>query len=123
MASDEEIDFSTLDGRKLSPQEWVDLRRNAIRRAGRLRAEANREMVIKLAAAVSSSANHAIRAVAKVRAWLKSRLDDRHDVARLQSLDDRALQDLGIRRSEIESFVHAHGGDDTRIQRDKPLAA
>jgi uncharacterized protein YjiS (DUF1127 family) len=123
MADDREIDFSTLDWRELDQHQWIALRRNAIQRARRLRLETYRAVACGLAAAISGIAVGAGRTLSGAFARLKTASGDRHAITRLQSLDDRTLQDLGLRRSEIESFVHAHGGDETRIRRDRPMAA
>ena len=123
MASDDELGFTALDWRELTPQQWNELRRNAIRRAELLRQESNRALARKLAGSVLNGAARVLYALSDALAWLKAAADQRTAVTRLQKLDDRPLNDIGMDRSEIESVVRAHGGDKTRVRRDPQLAA
>ena len=123
MARDDEFSFTRLDWRELSPQQWSELRRNAIRRAELLRQQSNREIMRKLTGSVLNGIVRVVYALSDALAWLKAAADERTAIARLQKLDDRALKDIGMDRSEIASVVRANGGDNTRIRRDTRRAA
>lgn len=119
MSTDDEIDFSVLDMRTLDPDAYDEMRRMVIGRAHRLRSQYALALFVGLFAAgagVARSGRAMLNRVRKARA-------DRQAIARLHLLDDGALKDIGIRRSEIESVVHGHGADETRTRRDRQLAA
>lgn len=63
-------------------------------------------------------AGHKVLGVAR-RAWSRywTRRAARDTVAVLRALDDRALKDIGLDRSEIESVVHASAKGERRICR------
>ena len=127
MLTDDEIDFAALDHRALSPHDWDVLRRRAIERAHRTRSELAKALARQLIAAIRQglidAVNAGIAALAHWRSSLAANRDDRAAIARLHALDDCALKDIGIRRTEIESIVHAHGNDDTRARRNERMAA
>jgi uncharacterized protein YjiS (DUF1127 family) len=118
MPTDDEIDYSTLDRRALTADAYDEMRRMAIRRAHRLRSQYVRAILVgpfRAMAGMVRSVRVMLRRAHKARA-------DRRAIARLHSLDDSALKDIGIRRSEIESVVHGDGIDETRTRRDQRLA-
>jgi uncharacterized protein YjiS (DUF1127 family) len=119
----EESDLSDRNVRSLSPEEWDELRREAIRRAHRARTELFLELLRKFSGALRAGLLMPVQgALAALERWRANR-QDRAAIARLHALDDGALRDIGIRRSEIESIVHAHGNDTTRTRSDERLAA
>ena len=104
----------------LPPDEWERARQRIIGRAQAARARALRELdravlrpVATLAAAVAATAGKWWRAYALRR-------ERNAAVRELRALDDRALKDIGINRSEIEWVVD--GQDDTRL-RDATITA
>jgi uncharacterized protein YjiS (DUF1127 family) len=119
MSTDDEIDYLTLDTRALAADAYAEMRRNAIRRAHRLRSKYLLATLVGLFTAIAAAARSARAMLRRVR---KAR-SDRQAIARLHSLDDGALKDIGIRRSEIESVVHGHGADETRMRHPARLAA
>jgi uncharacterized protein YjiS (DUF1127 family) len=127
MLTDGETDFSALNLRDLSPEDWTALRRRAIERAHRTRSQMVKALTVQLVAAVGHSLMEALRAGVGTLALWRSHLivsrEDRAAIARLRALDDRALKDIGIPRTEIESIVHAHGRDTTRTPRADRMAA
>jgi uncharacterized protein YjiS (DUF1127 family) len=104
----------------LTPDEWARARRRIIGRAQAARARALRD----LAGAVLRPVHTLARAVAATAGkWWRAyalRRERNAAVRELRALDDRALKDIGINRSEIEWVVD--GGDDTRL-RDATIAA
>ena len=116
---EDDFNFSGRDWRDLSPQQWTEARREIICRAHSMRSQAAR----KFAVFVFTSFVDALRFVRGRYASLKAAQIERHAIARLQSLDDHALSDIGIRRSEIESIVNAKGCDVTRRRGNCPVAA
>ena len=117
--SEDDFNFSGRDWRDLSPQQWTEARREIVCRAHSLRSQAAR----KLAVFIFESFVDALRFVRDCYANLKNAQIERAAIARLQSLDDHALSDIGIRRSEIESIVNAKGCDATRRRSNCPVAA
>jgi len=113
MAADEEIDFSTLDWRRLTAAERVDLRPAFVRHAHSLRSECALAMIT----AVAGVSRRAVKAIGNAVCRLREVLAERAAVSKLHALDDAALRDIGIRRSEIESIVHGGDKDHTRVQR------
>ena len=123
MATDDGQDFTCVDWRELTPEQWSELRRNAIQRAELLRHQSNVAMLRKAAALIRNGAARIADSMSNTFAWLKTAADRRAAIKRLQKLDDRVLKDIGMDRSEIETVVHAHGGDKTRLRRDTQIAA
>jgi uncharacterized protein YjiS (DUF1127 family) len=119
MSTDDEIDYPTLGTRALDADAFAEKRLYAIRRAHRLRSQAALAMLVGLFTAMVDLVSTAGAMLGRVR---KARAD-RQAIARLHSLDDGALKDIGIRRSEIESVVHGRGADETRMRRHARLAA
>jgi len=104
----------------LTPEQWERARQRIIRRAQAARAQALRDLagavlrlVQTLATAVATTAGKWWRAYALRR-------ERNAAVRELHALDDRALKDIGINRSEIEWVVK--GQDDTRLK-DATIAA
>src|SRR6516225_9668223 len=97
----------------LPPDEWERARQRIIGRAQAARARALRELARAVLRPVATTAGKWWRAYALRR--------ERNAAAReLRALDDRALKDIGINRSEIEWVVD--GEDATRL-RDATIAA
>ena len=119
----DDFNFSGRDWRDLSPQQWTEARREIFCRAHRLRSQAILALADRLATFVVRGVAQALRFLHERREQLQTAQTDREAIARLQSLDDHALSDLGIRRSEIESVVHSHGCDTTRRRGNCSLAA
>jgi len=119
MSTDDEIYYSALDMRALPADAYDEMRRMAIRRAHRLR---SRYVLATLVGLFTAMAN-AARSVRAMLNRMREARADRQAIARLHLLDDGALKDIGIRRSEIESVVHGHGADETRMRRHARLAA
>ena len=104
----------------LAPGEWDKARARIIRRAESARAQALRDLAgvvlrpLRTAAwAVAATAGSSWRAYALGR-------ERNAAVRELRALDDRALKDIGINRSEIEWVVD--GQDDGRL-RDATITA
>jgi uncharacterized protein YjiS (DUF1127 family) len=98
--NDEDMDqeeFERLLGchRTLSPEQHEVLVRRAIARAKAYRAETIRALFRRLAG------------------WMRRRTA----IARLQSLDDRMLKDMGLYRSEIEAAVRGEEPSQRRVGR------
>jgi len=86
-----------IDYRDLTPDEWQRERQGILTRAQAARAGAMREL--------GSALLHPWQAVlAVVRAYARWR-ERREAVRELHALDDRALRDIGVSRSEIEWVV------------------
>jgi uncharacterized protein YjiS (DUF1127 family) len=127
MSSDEDVEASILRYRELNSTERDILRRRLIARARRARENLMQDLWRQFLAALWQGVAVGWRScaglLARRQASLAARYRERLAIARLQALDDRTLMDIGIRRSEIEAIVHAHGNDNTRVQRAGPLAA
>jgi uncharacterized protein YjiS (DUF1127 family) len=98
MREADHIDLWTLVQRPLTPDERLRLVPLTIERAREARARALREFL-------SSPFRLAARAIAA--GWLAGaqRRERRRAIRELNALDDRALHDLGLGRSEIEMAV------------------
>jgi uncharacterized protein YjiS (DUF1127 family) len=115
----DDLDIATLSVRKFNGEDYSGWRRTAVRRAHRLRSRYALALLVGLANALASMARSARMLLNRMR----EAHADRRAAARLHALDDGALKDIGIRRSEIESIVHGGATDATRMCRDKQLAA
>ncbi len=106
--------FPSRDSRELCPVDWYEVRRGALHRARQLRAQSMREFFVAAFAAARDGLAALLRPViAAVNRWRTVRRD-RVAIKHLHALDDCTLKDIGIRRSEIESIIHAHVKDDSR---------
>jgi len=96
------LDFGTFDYRALGPEQRGRLERRAQARAHAERSEALRAMAGGLASLLRKAAV----------AYRAHRLRRRRQfsAARLYALDDRALKDIGVSRSEIPARVLAGRG-------------
>ncbi len=119
MSGNDETEDEALDLRTPSASDYDAWRQGAIRRAHRLRSRHALAVLVRVVTAVSGMARAALAMLNR----LSQARADRQAIARLHALDDGALKDIGIRRSEIESVVHGHGVDETRMRRDQRLAA
>ncbi|MGZ3409255.1 MAG: hypothetical protein ACXWJW_09665 [Xanthobacteraceae bacterium] len=123
----DETDFSTINPQDFSAREWGIYKQHVVEQAHRARSELLKALVLQLTRAVAKRTGSATQRIGQ--AWTRWRTDvairrmDRNAIARLKSLDDCALKDIGIQRTEIESIVHAHDDDDTRKRRTDRLAA
>jgi uncharacterized protein YjiS (DUF1127 family) len=102
-------DFDRIDFRELSPAQRALVVRTVMREAHAARAAAFRAAFRWIGASFT-------RAWQAYRAWQKRRAT----LAELHSLDDAALKDIGLRRSEIESVVFGYGHDASRRRRPGP---
>lgn len=122
-----DTDFSTVDSSQFSPHDWTIFKQQVITQAHQARSELLKTLMLQLAGAVAQGTRFAAHRIAQAwirwRANVATRRTDRDAIARLKSLDDCALKDIGIQRTEIESIVHAHDDDDTRKRRTDRLAA
>jgi uncharacterized protein YjiS (DUF1127 family) len=104
-------DFDRIDFPELSPSQRALAVETIVREAHAARAAAIRDAVKWLGSKVA-------RAWHAWRAWQKQRTT----LTELRSLDDAALRDIGLRRSEIESVVFGYGRDETRRRRPLEIA-
>ena len=102
-----ESDGNGQPGRRLLPEDWQTLKRQAIERAHAERTQALRAIA---AWTVGRTAALVRRLVDSFVTWQVRR----EAITQLSSLDNRSLRDIGINRSEIESAVR--GWDPTRIR-------
>jgi uncharacterized protein YjiS (DUF1127 family) len=125
------IDENAFNYNGLTPEEWERARQRIVHRAEAARAQALRDLagaVLRPLRAAAGAALAAIRTLATAVAatagsWWRAyalRRERNAAVWELRALDDRALKDIGINRSEIEWVVD--GADDTRL-RDATIAA
>ena len=117
MREDGDFYFLTFEHQPLTPEQWEQLKRAAIRRAHQDRARALRDLLAWVATSLSAAARggwHAVR-VLRNRAtnvggdWWGAyaiRRERRMAIRELGALDDRMLKDIGLGRSEIESVIH-----------------
>ncbi|HVG51097.1 MAG TPA: DUF1127 domain-containing protein [Xanthobacteraceae bacterium] len=119
----EESDLPRRSIGELTPAEWEELRRRAIQRAHRLRSQIAADFLRKFLRALGEGVLVAADSTVAAFGRWHTRRQDRAAIASLHALDDSALRDIGIRRLEIESIVHARGKDTTRARNDEQLAA
>jgi uncharacterized protein YjiS (DUF1127 family) len=104
----------------LTPDEWEKARKRIIRRAQAARAQALRDLAGAVLRLVQTLATAVAAAAGKWWRAYALRRERNAAVRELHALDDRALKDIGINRSEIEWVVK--GQDDTRL-RDATIAS
>jgi uncharacterized protein YjiS (DUF1127 family) len=126
-----EPDLTEIDYHSLTTERWEQLHRDILLRAQTARGQALRHLfvgVLTLLRAGGRAAASAMRVPAERIASLLgrwwhayvSRRERKAAVRELHGLDDRALRDIGISRSEIESVVYCR--DETRL-RDATIVA
>jgi uncharacterized protein YjiS (DUF1127 family) len=98
-----EIDFQAVDYSRLTPAQWNLVKREAMRRGKACRDEALRSAAAWLGA-------WGRRMAVSLVAWRRNRAAAKA----LGRLDDRALKDIGIDRTEIASVVALGKNDRTR---------
>jgi uncharacterized protein YjiS (DUF1127 family) len=124
MVEDDEYSGCTGYDRSLSPEQWQRLKQRVSRRAHAARAQAVRDLLREILLAVRKLAQGgqvlartlAARGFALAGRWGQAYalwLERRQAIRELGALDDRALKDFGISRSEIESLVY--GRDSPRV--------
>jgi uncharacterized protein YjiS (DUF1127 family) len=101
MRPNDAIDISTIDWRRLTPAEQARLRARIIERAQAARIEAWCDALIG-----ALSLGRRIGA-ALLAAWRDAAnwLERKRAIRQLHALDDRALRDIGLDRSEIDAAV------------------
>ena len=108
--NEDQFNFSGHDWRDLSPLQRAEARHEIICRAHAMRSQAMQAVIAFLIASTTRMSRLIRDSYAR---WVTTRRE-REAISRLQSLDDHALGDIRIRRSEIESIVRADGCDKTR---------
>jgi len=101
------------DFRQLSPEQWERSRQEIIQRANEARARVVRDLVRGLFRSMAESGRDLARSVTfqaltMAGRWIRGYanwLKRRQAVRALAALDDCALKDIGIHRSEIEAVV------------------
>jgi uncharacterized protein YjiS (DUF1127 family) len=103
MRSDGDFDY-----RKLTPEQWVELKQCIMREAHAARAQSLRALYRPVLGCLRSAgvgwrylSSTAGKWLAAYDAWLERK----RAVRALGALDDRSLKDMGLHRSEIESVV------------------
>jgi uncharacterized protein YjiS (DUF1127 family) len=104
---------------RLAAETWIAVRPEIEREAHRNRVRVLRTGFLALEHAVTAT----IRRLADWQRRIATRRQDRDAIAQLRKLDEVALKDIGLRRSEIESVIRSHGEDETRKRRPTDLAA
>ena len=109
MLEDVKIDLQTLDLRGLTPTQWSELKNRLIEQA---RQHRNAELR-KASAHVFAGPERLLRAISRAvaRQWRTFLISRRRKAAftALSALDDRSLNDIGLRRGEIFSEVYRPG--------------
>ena len=116
MRESDEIDVATINWRKLTPDQWQDLKRRTMRRARYAQAQAVRDLlagILMLLAATAVGGANMIRLVARRATLVAGKWwnafgawrERRAAIRELGALDDRSLKDIGLHRSEIESVI------------------
>jgi uncharacterized protein YjiS (DUF1127 family) len=103
MQQDNDFDFSRIDLRSISPQEWTAVRAKIFDRARRERNEAIRSAI----AWIWRGFRHLLKWSALRAAWISHVRKQREPIAaaQLRGLSDQWLADMGLTRSEIEGRV------------------
>jgi uncharacterized protein YjiS (DUF1127 family) len=103
MQHDDDFDFSRIDLRFISPEEWTALRTEIFRRARRERDEAVRGAI----AWVWRGFWRLLKWIALRPAWISHVRKHREQIAaaQLRAMSDPTLADMGLTRGEIEGRV------------------
>jgi uncharacterized protein YjiS (DUF1127 family) len=120
MNESDEFYFLRFEHRPPTPEEWEQLQRRVVRGAKIARAEAVRRLFAGFAMSLRALGHRAAAAAAKGWNAYATWRERRRAVAELGGLDDRALKDFGLHRSEIESVVY---GRDSRQVTEGKVAA
>jgi uncharacterized protein YjiS (DUF1127 family) len=102
-----EIDFSTIDYRTLTPEQWVLMKKRLVAQAHAGRSQILRDSLAALRAILRRFAGAAMSAGAGWYATFLAWRGRRAAIGELRALNDRMLRDIGINRYEIEGIVHA----------------
>jgi uncharacterized protein YjiS (DUF1127 family) len=119
MLEDIKFDLQTLDFRALGQTEWAELKQRLEQRARAERSHAIRAVTDgaftrmgRLASATSSRISEwrSWLGLVLVREWQAHALAHQRQqtVAKLRSLDDLRLKDIGLRRADIQFTVYRH---------------
>ncbi len=120
MNENDEFYFLRFEHRPPTPEQWEQLERRVVRGAKIARAEAMRRLFAGIATSFRALGQRAAAATAKGWNAYATWRERRRAVAELGGLDDRALKDFGLHRSEIESVVY---GRDSRQVTEGKVAA
>lgn len=127
MHASDDFYFLRFEHRPLTPEQWDRLKQDARQRAQQERARALREMLagVPKLALVAARGGWAMGRMVVRRAgkWSSAYAiwrARRRAIKELGGLDDRALKDIGLHRSEIESVVY--GPDSSRLTEGKVAA-
>lgn len=101
----DEIDFSTIDYRALTPEQWALVKKQVVARAHAERSQALRDSIAALWAIPRQIGGRALAFVAHWRTAARARRTAAADIAKLHRLDDRMLADVGIRRGDVSAVV------------------
>jgi uncharacterized protein YjiS (DUF1127 family) len=112
--------FLRFEHRPLTPEQWDGLKRSAVRRARENRAQLLRSLFVAILTPVRSAAVRAVAAAGRRRRACATWRERRQAIKELGRLDDRALKDMGLHRSEIESAVY---GSDAGRRTEDAVAA
>jgi uncharacterized protein YjiS (DUF1127 family) len=106
MCESDEFYFLRFEHRPLTPAQWNLIEQDAIRRARRERVRTLRRLFGSIARALQAVAGTLLGKGAEWWSRYARWRQFRAAVRELSRLDDRALKDLGLHRSEIESVVY-----------------
>jgi uncharacterized protein YjiS (DUF1127 family) len=127
MRESEDFYFLRFEHRPLTPEQWDQLKRGVIRRAQADRARALRDLLagVPTLLLVVARGGRAMgrmlgRSAGKWSSAYATWRERRCAVKELSLLNDRALKDIGLHRSEIESVVY--GRDSSRMTEGKVAA-
>jgi uncharacterized protein YjiS (DUF1127 family) len=120
MNENDEFYFLRFEHRPLTPEQMDRLVRAVARRARENRAQAVRSLFVWIARSLRSVARGGRDIIVKWWIGYLAARERRQAVAELGALDDRALKDFGLHRSEIESVVY---GRDSRRVTERRVAA
>jgi len=120
MHESDEFYFLRFEHQPLTPEQWELLERRVVRGAKIARAEAMRRLFGGIATSLRALGHRAVAATARGWNAYAAWRERRRAVAELSGLDDRALKDFGLHRSEIQSVVY---GRDSRHVTEGKIAA